>query len=63
MLQAVLNKSWKYHHIEQAVVWPLTSHFESHPNETTKTFGTLLKKQSRTPKRRSSMTPYTGTCQ
>ena len=37
--------------------WPLTSHLKNHPSKTNRTCGTLLEKQGRTHKRRSSMDP------
>ena len=41
------------------VVRPLTSPLKNHPSKTSKTCGTLLEKQGRTPKWRSSVGAYT----
>ena len=46
---------------ETTSVWPLTSHLSNHPSRTNKTCRTLLEKQGRTYKWRSSMNPYTWT--
>ena len=63
LLRAILYKSWKQHPLETIAVQPLTSHLKNHPNQTNKTCGTLLEKQGRTHKWRSSMDPFTWTCQ
>ena len=53
--------------ISDVLLWtptrPLTSHLTHHPSKTSKTCGTLLEMQGRTHKWRSSMDPYTWTCQ
>ena len=55
MLRAILNKSWKQHPHEATAERPLSSHLKNHPNQTC---STLLEKQGRTHKWRSSMEPF-----
>ena len=55
ILEATLHK--------KAAVRPLTTHPSNHSSKTNKTYGTLLEKQGRIHKRRSSMNSYTWMCQ
>ena len=55
ILEATINKSTHAR--------TLTSHFKKHPSKTDKTYGTLVQKQERTHKYRSSLEPSILMCQ
>ena len=61
MIRAILNKHGKQHLTKQFVYGYVR--LKSYLSKTNKTCRTLLEKQGRTHKCRSSMDPYTWTCQ